>query len=310
MGAFVRLVVDARTSAFAAFLDYGGVFPPTSLGVGDAVAKYRDARRSEFSWVGGRFLVRASQLEELAAVAMATMVAGEAPWEVSVIFDLDPAQSADLAAAFHAEMEPAMTVSAVEARIVDPTIDGIERLFTTVGSINPDVFGFLEVTPSANIQGQVGAIATVVKRSSRAGGAGLRCGGGSADLFPTADEVAAFIQSTVDAGLPYKVTGGLFRPVRGFDEALRVYRHGFLNLLMATAVAADGAGLGTIIEIVSETDQTTFGVSPAFATWRDIAIPGSALRRIRQNLFIAHTSNDFDQSIRALQEMNLLGEGQ
>ncbi|MCZ7532012.1 MAG: hypothetical protein M5U23_01135 [Acidimicrobiia bacterium] len=305
----MRLVVDARTSAFAALVDYGGVFPPASLSVGDAVAGYREARASEASWVVGRFLIRASQLEELAAVAQATMVAGEVPWEVSATFDLDAPQSADLAAAFHAEMEPAMTVSAAEARIIDPTIDGIERLFTTVGSISPDVVAFLEVTPSANIEGQVRSIADVIKRAGRVGGAKLRCGGATSDLFPTAEELAVFIKSCVDAGLPYKATAGLHQPVRHFDEALSIYRHGFLNMLMATAAAADGAGLGTIIEIVSETDRTAFAISPAFATWRDITMPGSALRRVRQNLFIAYDATDFDEPISALRDMNLLGGG-
>ncbi len=306
----MRLVVDARTAAFAALVDYAGVFPPASLTVAKAVHEYRRARASQASWVAGRFLIRASQLEELGAVAMTTMVAGEVPWEVSVIFDLDAPQSADLAAAFHAEMQPAMTVSAAEARIIDPTIDGIERLFTTVGSINSDVVAFLEVTRSANTAGQIRSIAEIVKRSGRVGGAKLRCGGAIADLFPTAEEVAAFIQAAVDAGLPYKATAGLHQPVRHFNETLSVYHHGFLNMLMATAAAADGARLGTIIEIVSETDRSAFAVSPAFATWRDITLPGSALRRVRQNLFIAYGSCDFEEVVDSLRDMNLLGGGE
>ncbi len=43
---------------------------------------------------------------------------------------------------------------------------------------------------------------------------------------------------------------------------------------------------------------------------RDIAIPGSALRRVRQKRFIAYDSCDFDEPIRALHDMKLLGEGQ
>lgn len=306
----MRLVVDARTSAFAALVDYGGVLPPASLTVNEAVEGYRQARGSEASWVAGRFVIRASQLEELGAVAMATMITGEDPWQISVIFDLDPPQSAYLAAAFHAEMEPAMTVSAAEAQIIDPTIDGIERLFTTVGSINPDVVAFLEVTRSANVEGQIRAIADIIKRSGRVGGAKLRCGGPTADLFPTAEEVAAFIAAAVDTDVPFKATAGLHQPVRHFDADLSVFRHGFLSVLMATAAAAGGAPIGTLIEILSETDRGAFAVSPAFATWRDITIPGSALRRVRQKRFIAYDSCDFDEPIRALRDMQLLGEGQ
>jgi hypothetical protein len=305
----MRLVVDARTSAFAALVDYAGVFPPASLTVHEAVDGYRSARASSESWVAGRFLIRASQLAELGQVAMATMSRGEDPWEVSVVFDVDPAVAAALAADFDAEMDPAMTVSAAEAPIQDPSPKGIENLFTTVSSINPTVVPFLEVTRTADVPTQITSIKEAGTRAHRTAGTKLRCGGVTADLFPTPTEVTDFILAAVNASVPFKATAGLHQPFRHFDQNLGVHRHGFINLLMATTAAAHGADEDTIEAIVAETDADAFSVSPAFARWNHLSFPGSAIRRTRVSQFVAYGSCDFDEPVEALIDLGMLGEG-
>ena len=305
----MRLVVDARTSAFAALVDYAGVFPPASLTVAEAVAGYRNARSAPASWVAGRFLIRASQLAELGRVAMATMEHGEDPWEISVVFDMDPATAAALAADFHAEMDPAMVVAAAEAPITDSSPIAIEALYTTLGSINPTVVPFLEVSRSEDIPAQIASIKSVGQRARRTAGTKLRCGGVSADLFPTPGEVAEFIVAAVDAAVPFKATAGLHQPFRHFDDALGVHRHGFINLLIATTAAAHGADIGTIERIVAETEAEAFSLSAALGQWRDLSFPGSAIRRTRVNQFIAYGSCDFDEPIDALTDLGLLGDG-
>ncbi len=303
----MRLVVDARTSSFAGFIDYAGVFPPAALSVADAVDGYRAARSSDAAWVAGRFLIRASQLEELASVATSTFRSGEAPWELSVVCDLEPADAASRATDFHSEMEPAMEVAAMEAPIRDP--NDIDRLFTTLTSVHTEVVPYLEVTRSERIPPQIAAIREAVDTTRRPGGTKLRCGGITPDLFPTPTEVAQFIHAAVDAQLPFKATAGLHQPIRHEDSELGVLRHGFMNILMATAAAADGADMDMLESIIADTDEDAFSVSPAFARWRDLTIPGSTMRRIRQKRFVAYGSCDFDEPVDALVERNMLGVG-
>lgn len=305
----MRLVVDARTSAFAALVDYAGVFPPASLTVADAVAGYRAARSSRESWVAGRFLIRASQLAELGMVAMATMDTGEEPWEVSVVCDLDPAVAAAMAGDFHSEMDPAMVVAAAEAPITDPSLAGIESLYTTLGSINPTVVPFLEVNRAWDIPVQIARIKTVGRQARRTAGSKLRCGGVTADLFPSPREVAEFIVAAVDASVPFKATAGLHQPFRHLDSTLGIHRHGFINLLIATTAAAHGADTDTVERIVAETDPEAFTLSAAVGQWRDLSFPGSAIRRARVNQFVAYGSCDFDEPIEALTDLGLLGDG-
>jgi hypothetical protein len=305
----MRLVVDARTSAFAAFVDYAGLFPPASLTVEQAVAGYRENRTTSSGWVSGRFLVRASQLEELASVVTPTMTVDEGPWEIGVVFDTTPAEAASRAAAFHAEMEPALSVAAAETRITDPSHSGITALVTTIGSINPDVVAFLEVLRNADVRSQIDRIGSVLGAAGMAGGAKLRCGGVTSDLFPSTADVAAFISAAVDASVPFKATAGLHQPVRHFDAELDVWRHGFINLLIATAAATAGETDEIVHEIVREIDPEAFAISPAFAKWKDLRFPGSAIRRMRQRNFIAYGSCDFDEPIESLTAMSLLGDG-
>jgi len=305
----MRLVADARTSAFAAIVDYAGVFPPASLSVADAVAGYRTARAAPESWVAGRFLIRTSQLQDLGEEATATMQPGEEPWEVSAVFDSEATAAASLASDFHTEMEPAMTVAAAEALVSDVSPSGIATLFATIGSINPDVVGFLEVSRMGDVEAQIRTIGSVIQESGRTGGTKLRCGGVTADLFPSPREVALFIGTAVNEGVPFKATAGLHQPYRHFDESLGICRHGFINILMATTAATEGASLATLTEIISETDPDTFGLSAAFARWGDLRFPGSTLRRVRQNLFVAYGSCDFEEPVEALRTLGQLGEG-
>ena len=305
----MRLVVDARTSALANLVDYAGVFPPASLSVRDAVAGYRAARESDAFWMLGRFLIRATQLEELAAAATSTMAKGEAPWDISVVFDSEASDAASRASEFHAEMGPAMVVSAAEARITDPSQHGIESLFWTVASINPEVVPFLEVERTEDIDSQVGGIAAAIAACGRTGGAKIRCGGVTADFFPSPQEVGDFIMTAVELRVPFKATAGLHQPFRHFDTELGLMRHGFLNILIATAAAAEGADRSTVVDIIADTDPDDFRLSAAFARWRDLAIPGSALRRVRQRSFIGYGSCDFTEPVDALNDLGMMGEG-
>jgi hypothetical protein len=305
----MRLVFDARTAAFAALIDYAGLFPPASQSMSGAVDSYRAVRSSSTAWVAGRFLCRASQLSELAAVATTTFTRGEKPWEISVVFDLPPGESAAHAVDFQAEMDPAMTVKAAEARLTDPTVGATDSLLTAMLSVAPRVVPFIEVDRSGSIAAQVGLIADALDSRRRVGGAKLRCGGVTVDLFPTSGDVAEFIMACLDQRLPFKATAGLHRPIRHFDEDLGVERHGFVNILMAAALAEAGADIKTVESVVADTNPDGFSLSATFASWRGHEIPGSALRRMRRTGFVAYGSCDLQEPTEALERLGFLGGG-
>ncbi|MGI9585933.1 MAG: hypothetical protein ACR2N7_10125 [Acidimicrobiia bacterium] len=305
----MRLVLDARTAAFAALIDYAGLFPPASLSMEDAVREYADATASPRSWAFGRFLCPASRLEELAGVATSSFHRGDGGWSIGVVFDVDPGPSAAVAHDFNVEMSPAIEVSAAEARITDPTPKGIGELIDTIGSIGTDVVAFLEVDRRSSITRQVAATVTELASRSRAGGAKIRCGGTTADLFPNVEEVTEFIVAASTNRLAFKATAGLHQPVRHFDQELAVWRHGFVNILVADAAADDGQSHSVVEAIVRETDPAAFSIGASMARWKDVSIPGSALRRTRTNGFVAYGSCDLAEPTDALVDLGFFGEG-
>jgi hypothetical protein len=305
----MRLVLDARTAAFAALVDYAGLFAPASLSMSNAVTEYTRHRSGSNAWVVGRFLCRASQLTKLAAEATSTFGRGETPWSVSVIFDLPAGESAALAIDFQTEMDPVISISAAEAKLAEPTTDSVETLLNAMMSVAPEIVPFVEVDRSSSIPAQIEVVAHELEARRRVGGAKLRCGGTTVDQFPKSQEVAEFLIAVTNHRLPFKATAGLHQPIRHFDADLGVERHGFVNVLMAAAIAESGSDIDTVEAVIADPDPDSFSISTAFATWRGHEVPGSALRRVRRSGFVAYGSCDFDKPIEALEQLGFLGGG-
>lgn len=302
----MRLVLDARTAAFASMIDYAGVFPPASRPMADAVDTFRRLRDSDERWVVGRFLCRASQLEDLAAVATAGMTRGEPPWPVGVVMDMSPGAAASVAHEFQWEMAPAMEITAAEVRAA---ADDPGRLLDAVSSIDADVTPFIEIDRDVPLAAQVEAIGAALSNRGVAGGLKLRCGGVDADAFPSVADVAGFIWETSLADIPFKATAGLHAPLRHRDPELGVMRHGFVNILLASVAAGRGEPRSVVEAIVAETEPDAFALGPATASWRNIAFPGSAIRRSRMHGLHAFGSCDIDEPLAGLRSLGFLGEG-
>ncbi|HSJ71887.1 MAG TPA: hypothetical protein VLA29_09615 [Acidimicrobiia bacterium] len=303
----MRLAIDARTAAFSGLIDYAGVFPPASLSMSDAVAGYRATIASDDRWIVGRFLVRASQLQELAAVATHSLVAGDQPWNIGVVCDTSPGAGASLGLDFQREMSPAMTIAAFELMLAPGDAPG--NLIDTVATIDPDLAVFIEVDREGPLDDQVRAIGDALRDRGRRGGAKLRCGGLTKDDFPTVDEVTEFVWAASFADVPFKATAGLHQPIRHRDAAIGAWRHGFVNLLIASVAADAGQPISVVREIVAESDPTAFAITPVAASWRDVVLPGSAIRRSRLRGLVAFGSCDIDEPREALAGMSFLGDG-
>jgi hypothetical protein len=304
----MRLILDARTAAFAALIDYAGLFPPASADMEGAVEAYRSARSSDARWVAGRFLCPASRLEELAGVLMTTFQTGDEPWEIGVVFDTTPGEGASAAQTFHAEMQPAAIVASAEARPLERTPASIAALIGSLVSIQPEIVPFVEVLTPRPFEDQIATVAHTLRELGRVGGVKIRCGGTTASMFPDPTTVASFILSATNAKTPFKATAGLHRPIRHYDTHLSVWRHGFVNLLVAAAAADAGHGIETLTSIIADSDPDAFTISTAFITWHDLTIPGPAMRRVRTHGFVAYGSCDFVEPIDALEDLSFLGE--
>lgn len=311
--------IDLRRDLLSSLIDYAGLFPPASLDLTSAVAEYRAAREGANAWMLGTFVVPASRLEPLAALLVATMQSGEEPWNVSVILDGNAASAAAAAAAFEGHMSPAVRIAGAEVRLPDTFVEArtsaqaVEVARSTAaaaGSISATVVPYLEipivgVAPAA-LAPAVEAIHILRSMHRRPLAAKLRCGGLTPESFPTSEVVATFLVACRDRKVPFKATAGLHHPIRHHDDELNVMRHGFLNLLTAAALAAEGADLQTVQAVVAERDPAALKVGAAGLGWKDHRVGAIGIKATRAQMFASYGSCSFDEPVEYLEALGIL----
>ncbi|MDO7868603.1 hypothetical protein [Nocardioides jiangxiensis] len=216
----------------AGLLDDAAVFPPGNAPLGRAVADHAAHLRSPYAGAVGPLLVRPDDLART----------GET--DVAVVTGLDEVHTAVAAAGPRLRwLEVALPASATPGEV------------RSLASLGTDVF--VEVPRDDRAEAVLAEL----------GVAGLwakfRTGGVRADLHPSEAELAVGITTAVAFGVPFKATAGLHHAVRRTDPETGFEEHGFLNLLVATGRAVDGA--------------TTADVEAALAARDEAAVAAAAL---------------------------------
>jgi hypothetical protein len=260
---------DARRALLGHLIDHAALFPPASMDMPEAIEADRAARASEHAWMLDRFICPASRLHELPA---------DAP-RLSVVLD---GGEGDLEVVRDA-VAAGRRVELVEARIDPAWIPETQAL---VEEKLPGVRAFWELSPGRGLPGAVAAV-----REAGAG-AKIRCGG---TTLPSVDEVAAFIATCRDAGVPFKATAGLHHPIRSGD------RHGFLNLLAAAVLAH-----GDTEAIVAEEDPDAFALDADGLAVHGHHADRAAIETARAELFTAYGSCSFTEPVEDLIALGVL----
>ena len=141
----------------------------------------------------------------------------------------------------------------------------------------------------------------------------IRTGGLKAEAIPTPAQVAAFILACADCKLAFKATAGLHHPIRAMraltyeKDAPQAVMHGFLNVLMAAALAWHGER--DIEPVLAETDGTAF-LFDDYAHWRNKSLSVAQIKEARIKFIHSVGSCSFDEPVNELQELALLPETQ
>lgn len=206
-------------------VDDAGLFPPTSLDMRDALARNARDRAAGPSMLTNRFLVTSGDLPDL----LATLPAGQQ-------IELGLIHSGDADSLSEALGQAGQLVRHVELKGLDGW-DGVPD----------DLPVYVEAEPRTALPD----ILHVVQSAKRAAptGAKVRCGGVSADLFPSVEELAGALRAIVNAGVPMKATAGLHSAVRNTNPQTGFDHHGFVNLLVAIDTALqDGDVVAALAE--------------------------------------------------------------
>lgn len=303
---------DARRSALRGLIDYAGLFPPASLEMKTAVADYRAAQASREAWIVDRFICPAARLEDFVAVLAPTMTAGEEPWRLAVTTGPGWTESltpdAGAARTFADTVGSAASIELVEIGVPSEIATDPRILAADVGEVLRafEAMVLFEIPWDADPSGPFDVLRSVRQETGRAVGVKIRCGGLTAALFPEPHEVARFVAAAGHRALPMKATAGLHHPFRHTDPATNFTHHGFVNLLMAAALASQGADEPVLSEVLADADANSFSIERGGLGWRDRKISADALDAVRSNVFIGYGSCSFDEPVRDLAELGVL----
>lgn len=222
--------------------DDAALFPPGNAPLESAVPAHFAHAASDHADLVGPFVFPAPRLDELAAVVDADRVL-----DVSLTV---PAGTAATPAAVEKLAATAGTrLVALEIGVpADQTVDDLIASLHEIASAAPGVDVYVEVPRDARRPEILARLAGTGIRAK------FRTGGVVAEAYPDEKELAAAIEAAVTHGIPFKATAGLHHAVRNTDPDTGFEQHGFLNLMLATHLAATGAGTDAVASALAERD--------------------------------------------------------
>lgn len=270
---------DALQRLLAGAIDYAGLFPPTGLAMADAVANYAAYRAGGESWALGRFVLPLARLDEFleAADPVAGEGATDAPWRLSVL--VEPGTPAQLKALhdFHGRGQGRFVVDCIEGKAATA-----EQVLPYGRFREAGLEVFVEIPVADDPEPMLRAVAE--------GGlsAKIRTGGITPEAFPSARDVARFLASCRDTGVPFKATAGLHHPLRAeyrltYDrDGVSGTMFGYLNVMLAAALAWSGAPARTVVRMLEERNAGSLRFTAEGVHWRDWLLESSVIDAIRE----------------------------
>ena len=302
---------SAKRALLDRLIDDAALFPPASLAMRPALRAHARHKESAYWWIGGRFVVPASRLDEFAATRT-----GRDPIDLAVVLNAAALGArgdtvrADLERVERIRHLDGVTVSSFEARLPRLTLDAaaMQRIVADIAERYPtgDVAFWYESTYDAGWQVPPATwLATLAAARGAAPpnltlGAKVRCGGAAPGATPSIEDLAAFIAAAHSHDVPWKATAGLHHPVRAQQA------HGFLNVFIA-GVALHGGAIesAAVPEVLAETDPRAFVVDPAHIGWRDARLEAEQVAAARERC-VSLGSCSFDEPVNDLRELGML----
>jgi hypothetical protein len=252
-------------------IDYAGLFPPAALPMAQAVENYQRYRQSPESWILARFVVPVARLDELEAT-----VAKPAPLVSALI-------GANLDADLERIARSPLPIDAIELKASDAA-----QIESAMARVPSRLNTYIEIT-------DVSLIPAIKSSGARAK---IRTGGVTPEAFPSAGQVAKFLEACANQKLPFKATAGLHHPLRCHRpltysvDGPSGWMFGFLNVFLAATLAWKGEG--GLDEVLMEEDFDDHGLTP-----EDFA-------KTRREFAISFGSCSFEEPVNELRSLHLL----
>lgn len=273
----------------------------------DAVGRYDEYRRGPHSWMLGHFVVGVARLAEFEQAVRPRLSGGE-PWRLAVVVGSDFDSDARAISECVRRIAPDAAVRAIEAKASTPgQVDAISRTAALLrSSMSAPFDAYVEVAVTTDPAPLLQAVA------SHGLWAKVRTGGVTADAFPTAGQLVAFLIGCRRYGVTFKATAGLHHAMRGsypltYERASEVgTMFGFLNVFLAAIFVGEGLGEEDARALLEERDASSLAFGPSGITWRGHTATAASIRRARSSTAVAFGSCSFDEPVADLAALGLL----
>jgi hypothetical protein len=226
-------------AAWSGLVDDAAIFPPGDVPLPDAVDSFVTRRDEWYADLVGSFVVTDRQVPDVAApLPLAIVVTGGAGAIEG------PLRLASRGGHHVAGVEIAL-------RDLDDLAGNAQRVATATEACGlPPEQVYVELPHVPDSGSWLRAADAVAEAGLRLK---FRTGGLEEHLFPATHALARWIDAALDRETPFKCTAGLHNAVRhtgddGFEH------HGFLNVLVATVRAFDGAPTDEVVALLDDRD--------------------------------------------------------
>lgn len=325
--------MKALRALMEGILDYAGLFPPASLSLGETVRNYAAYLGGGHAWMLGRLVcptTKFAALDEFRA-AVIEPSARRTPWRISALgrggreASTFVTGSVDDAAAMREladRFDGRVRADAVETRLpedvfaadaaaaltdaVHEAADAIRQASDDAGTSMFFELPFVDDWPRAVDRAAEAVSALRSSRSEDGSTIGLkiRTGGVTAELIPSVEQVAVFIDGCARRRVPFKATAGLHHPVRHESREVGARMHGFLNVFFAAILRRHHPLSAEVLcEILTDEQVASFRFDDMGIAWGNWGADVDQIREARANLAVSFGSCSVDEPVDDLKRL-------
>lgn len=284
-------------------VDYAGLYPPAALAMPAAVRNYAHYRAGGAGWILGRFVCAADALSLFSEKAdpLLPRDAGAIPWRLSVTSSGNVAADLEAIAAFNERHRVCFDECGAKVDAYEVKVSSVQEIVQLHESLPADLTVYFEVPLGDDTNELVAAIARVGRRAK------MRTGGTVTTAFPSAAQVVQFLRALLEHDVIGKATAGLHHPLRGVyrltyqDDAPTGRMFGYLNVLLAAAVLANGGRNEDALLVLDESDPRAITFDDTQATWHgpdgDIVLSRNVLLQVRERMLVSIGSCSFTEPV-------------
>jgi len=316
-------VAETAVALLSGLIDYAGLFPPASLGMGAAVANYDAYLRGEYSWMLGRFIVPVARLAEFETAFADLRAAGfesgsssssssssscscSCSWGLSALPGADISGDVSRIREFNDRFAAGHSTREAGIESIEVRIASVAEIGRVAALIPEDIETYFEIPLTAAVGDCIAAVADCGRRAK------IRTGGETADKFPAAASVVEFMRLCAVNGAAFKATAGLHHPIRSAHrltyqaDSPTGMMHGFLNVFLAAAFLRAGIDAELAVELMDEQSAAAFQFDSKSVVWRGNRLGLDDILMARREFAISFGSCSFTEPVEDLRALRLL----